>query len=86
MELKEAIRNGFEIKVKEEITYETKTIGRLEYFTNQFSVLWFYLSQIFFPVKLATDYNHWNHSNFLHPEIVVSGIGLLGLIIFSIIY
>ena len=62
------------------LTYETKTIGRMDYFTNQFPVLCFYLSQLFLPTRLALDYPSTLHSHFTDPEILIPGMVLVLLI------
>ena len=63
------------------MTTETIEISRLQYLTNQFPVLLFYMCQIFWPNRLIIDYDSIVHSSYIHPDIIIPGI-ILGLIIF----
>lgn len=66
------------------LTYETKSIGRIEYFINQFPVLCFYLIQLFLPTRLALDYPSPLPSQYADPAIFIPGMALAFIISTSI--
>lgn len=78
-----AMLNAIDLNELQRFTYETKTIGRLAYFFNQFAVICFYIAQIFVPNRLAIDYHSAVYPNY-HPTIVMSGIILTAILSISI--
>jgi len=78
-----AILNAIDLNELQRLTHETKAIGRLEYFFNQFPVICFYLAQILIPNRLAIDYHSSVYSNY-HPTVVMSGMILAAILAVSI--
>ena len=73
-----ALLDVIDVNELERLTLETEAIGRMEYLFNQFSVIVFYLGQIFVPTRLAVDYHTVVHP-LHHPAIILSGMILAGL-------